>query len=56
MQDRLLHAHNIQVPVWGVTGLTMRICRISSQASNSLDECERRASMLKDGLGYERTL
>lgn len=56
MQDRLLHTHKVQVPVWGVPGLTMRICRISAQVYNSLDEYERLANVLKDELAYERTL
>ncbi len=56
LQDRLLHMHGIQVPVWGVAGLTMRICRISGQVYNSIDEYERLAGVLEAELGYERGL
>ncbi|HLP84204.1 MAG TPA: aminotransferase class V-fold PLP-dependent enzyme [Phycisphaerales bacterium] len=56
LQDRLLHLHNIQVPVWGVAGLTMRICRISAQVYNSLDEYERLGKVLREELAYERGL
>lgn len=40
----------------GEAGLTMRICRISAQVYNSLDDYERLASVLNDEFAYERTL
>lgn len=56
LQDRLLQAWNIQVPVWSVHGSTRRIVRISAQLYNSEEQYHVLADALAHELAHERQL
>lgn len=55
IQDRLVHDHRIQVPIWTNPLTGRRFCRISAQVYNRLDEYERLAEALREELAREQT-
>lgn len=56
IQDRLVSAHRIQVPIWTNSLTGQRFCRISAQVYNKIEQYERLAEALKMELTREAAM
>jgi len=54
LHDRVME-HRIQVPIWTLETAGVRVCRLSAQLYNTIDEYERFADVLADELDRERS-
>ncbi len=54
LQDRIVDAHHVQVPIWSVAGRPERLIRLSAQVYNSKAQYEYLARALKAELEAER--